>query len=165
MTHPVSGSREMFTCIQQVSDGSKSSIESAEAYAATGYDFIAFSDHAGPGYEIDKICTQQKLVLDKEMPLLILGGLELHGQDNSSASMHVLCLGDVGVPPIENGLVASMEYCRARDCLLILAHPHIMGHSEQDVLRHNFDGVEVYNHLALPSSVSDLGNRSEKLSE
>lgn len=138
-----------------VSDGQKNMAESAAAYAGAGYDFMAFTDHAGPGYEAEKLQNALKSIANDEWPLLIIPGAEFHGTDDQESSFHIVGLGDIGTPPIDEGITAVVNYCKQRDTLLVLAHPHLMYHSEDEVTRYNLNGVEVYNHLAVPCSRAD----------
>jgi hypothetical protein len=82
-----------------------------------------------------------------DAPLLWLDGVELHGQDHGGSRYHVLALGTLTGIARQMGFVAAMEAVRAQGGLLILAHPHWMGNSQEDALRWGFHGVEIYNHV------------------
>ena len=120
------------------SDGGKSFAELAELYACAGYDFLFRTDHwvastarSDPG----------------EYPLLWLDGIELDGVDLTGAGYHVVALGSFQGLHSKMGLQQAMQAARAQGGMLILAHPHWMGNTFEDVLRWPFDGVEVYNHV------------------
>jgi len=59
----------------------------------------------------------------------------------------VVCLGRFEGMEKDMGFPAALENARAQGGLLILAHPHWLGNTIDDALRHDFDGVEVYNHV------------------
>jgi hypothetical protein len=107
-------------------------------YAGAGYDFLFRTDH----WVASDVAAEKE-----DAPLLWLDGVELHGRDDSDAFYHVVCLGTVVGLEREMGLLAAMNAAREQGCLIILAHPHWTGNSFEDALRHEFDGVEVYNHV------------------
>jgi hypothetical protein len=120
------------------SDGGRSFAELAEMYAGAGYDFLFRTDH----------WVLSDAAADKTAcPLLWLDGVELNGIDNSGSDYHVVCLGALKDMNREMGFDAGMEAARAQGALLIMAHPQWMGNSQDDCLRWEFDGVEVYNHV------------------
>jgi hypothetical protein len=123
-----------------VSDGGYTPQEVWRMYADLGYDFLFHTDHGvASGF--------QKSGAAAEAPLLVLDGVELNGVDYGGNDFHVVCLGQFeGIAPGMD-FMAAMESCRRQGGLLILAHPHWTGNSQEDALRHGFDGVEVYNHV------------------
>jgi hypothetical protein len=118
------------------SDGGKTVEELARMYAVQGYDFVFLTDHWVASH-VDGTAGS----------LLLMGGVELHGEDETGASYHVVALGSFHGLTREMGLVAAMQAVRAQGGLLILAHPLWMGNSFDDALRHGFDGVEIYNYV------------------
>jgi hypothetical protein len=124
------------------SDGRLQVAEAAAFYADAGYDFICITDHMVPFTASDS---------DYRFPLLMLDGIELHGKDEQGSFYHAVAIGDVaGIAP-DMGFSEALEKARAQDCLLIWAHPHWSGNTVAEGLRHDFDGLEVYNcssHLA-----------------
>ena len=121
-----------------ISDGGKTPEELAQMYSGKGYDFICRTDHWEPSDIQDK---------DELNPLLRLGGIELDGIDDRGSYYHVICLGTfTGITP-EMGLVPALEKARSQNGIIILAHPHWTGNSQDDCLRYRFDGVEIFNHV------------------
>jgi hypothetical protein len=120
------------------SDGGKTVDELTEMYASTGYDFCALTDHW---------VSSDLGARSNNGSLLWLDGVELHGEDPTGASYHVVCLGTFEGIDRGMGLIEGMEAARAQGGLTILAHPQWMGNSFDDALRWHFDGVEVYNHV------------------
>ncbi|MBN1642341.1 MAG: CehA/McbA family metallohydrolase [Anaerolineae bacterium] len=120
------------------SDGGKTVAELAEMYAGEGYDFIFLTDHW---------VASQFDVQESSAPLLLLDGVELHGRDAAGSDYHVVCLGTLEGISRDLGFVAALDAARAQGALRILAHPLWMANSFEDALRHEFDGVEVYNHV------------------
>ena len=120
------------------SDGGKSFTEIAELYAGAGYDFLFRTDH----------WVASDVSQDTDTyPLLWLDGIELHGEDQTGARYHVVCLGTVADIRMQDGLVAAIEVARSQGAFIILAHPHWMGNTLEDALRWGFGGVEIYNHV------------------
>ena len=70
--------------------------EAAGFYADAGYDFICVTDKRVP---VDKSNLG-------ELPLLVIDGMELEGQDDQGIYYHVVCLGGVGSMENENGKIA-----------------------------------------------------------
>ena len=122
----------------QASDGGLSLGETAALYAQAGFDFLGVTDH---WVAYDSSADKEK------RPLVLLDGIELHGDDGQGAFYHVVCLGDCRGLTHEMGLVSALETARARGALLILAHPFWTGNSLDEAARWNFHGVEVYNHV------------------
>lgn len=120
-----------------VSDGAQTPEVTAEAYAGAGYDFIALTDHDAASHTPDQ----------DGWPLVVLDGVEIDGGDGG-AGYHALCLGSFPDLPAGDDYPAKLAHCRDRGGLIFLAHPHLMGHSRDDVQRHGYHGVEVYNTLA-----------------
>jgi hypothetical protein len=120
------------------SDGGKTPSELADMYANAGYDFLCRTDH----WVFSNVRNEAQ-----QYPLLWLDGVELHGEDNTGSSYHVVCLGTFTGLSRELGFVGALEATRAQGGVLILAHPHWMGNTLKDALRWGFDGVEIYNHV------------------
>jgi len=119
------------------SDGGKDYRTVARLYAERGYDFIMITDH-NRAADIESLHS---------LPLLALNGAEVNGTDRTGAAYHVVALGcDAPLPEADSFDDLLLEL-KARGALLSLAHPHWMGNSVEDALRHPFDGVEVYNHI------------------
>lgn len=118
------------------SDGGKTIDELTRMYAAQGYHFIFLTDHWVASHVDGTVA-----------PLLLLDGVELHGDDETGAPFHVVALGSFQGLTREMGFVAAMEAVREQGGLLILAHPMWMGNSFDDALRHRFDGVEIHNYV------------------
>jgi hypothetical protein len=120
------------------SDGGRTFAELAQMYAGAGYHFLFRADH----------WVASDVSADPESaPLLWLDGIELDGIDPDGSGYHVVGLGTFQGITREMGLVPAMAAVRAQGGLLILAHPHWMANTFEDVLRYPFDGVEVYNHV------------------
>jgi len=112
--------------------------EAAAFYAEDGYDFI---------YITDKKVPISRDNLGGELPLLVLDGMELEGGDDQGSFYHVVCLG--GVEEMTDGMafIESLECIRSNGGVLIWAHPHSVRNTAEEGARHNFHGVEVYNHI------------------
>jgi hypothetical protein len=120
------------------SDGHLSTIELVKLYAAAKFDFIAITDHW---------CLPQFNGNRKTLPLTVIDGIELDGFDNAGIYFHVLALGaSLQLPTATRNFVKALQAARSQGALLIWAHPHWTGNSPREGLRHNFDGVEIYNH-------------------
>jgi hypothetical protein len=120
------------------SDGGRDFREIERMYASAGYDFLFRTDHwvASSAY-------REK----RKAPLMWMDGIELDGDDGMGGSYHIVGLGVFrGVDP-SKGLAAGVAEVRRQGGMLILAHPLWMGNTEAEVLRWNFDAVEVYNHV------------------
>lgn len=120
------------------SDGGRTPEELAQMYARAEYDFLFRTDHWVASN------VPEETGLD---PLLWLDGIELDGSDQTGAYYHVVCLGRFTGLSHELGLVGAMKAAREQGGLLILAHPNWSGNSLDDALRHEFDAVEIYNHV------------------
>ena len=118
------------------SDGRLTAPEAAEFYARAGYDFISITDHMVPFIGES---------YDAEWPLLILDGIELHGDDNEGSFYHAVAIGNVGGVTSDMEFMEALEQARAQDCILIWAHPHRSGNTAAEGMRHGFHGIEVYN--------------------
>jgi hypothetical protein len=119
------------------SDGKLDLETVARRYAGAGYDFIAVTDHW------KSYCAN-----GEHQPLLILNGVELDGHDAQGSYFHVLALG-LSQALQENGLLLdAMTQARQQGALLIWAHPHWTGNRAAEGLRHDFDGLEIYNHTS-----------------
>jgi hypothetical protein len=79
--------------------------------------------------------------------LLWLDGIELDGHDEQGRYFHILCLGPTQGISREMGLARAVESAQAQGALVVLAHPFWTGNSCADVVRFNFQGVEIYNHV------------------
>jgi hypothetical protein len=120
------------------SDGHLSLIELVKKYAAAKFDFVAVTDHW---------CLPEFNGNRKTLPLVVIDGIELDGFDNAGAYFHVVALGaSLQLPTATRNFVKAMQAARSQGALLIWAHPHWTGNSSEEGLRHNFDGMEIYNH-------------------
>ena len=120
------------------SDGGATAAEAARLYAKAGYDFLFRTDH----WAASDVAGEAE-----EAPLLWLDGVELDGRDDHGTYYHVACLGKVAGIERGMGLTAAMAAAREQGALTVLAHPHWSGNGLADALRHDFDGVEIYNHV------------------
>jgi len=121
------------------SDGGMDFTQLSELYAGAGYDFLFRMDHSvSSDVEADT----------NDYPLLWLDGVELGGADHDGSSYHISCLGKVSGVEGQNGLMPNLELAREQGAILILAHPALLSNSIDEALRHGFDGVEIYNHVA-----------------
>jgi len=78
---------------------------------------------------------------------LVIGGIELDGFDSAGVYFHVLALGaSLKLPTTTRNFLKTLQAARHQGALLILAHPYWTGNSPLEGLRHNFDGMEIYNH-------------------
>ena len=119
------------------SDGGKDSRTIAAMYAGRGYDFIFITDHNRPA-EVESI---------PGLPLLALNGVEIDGQDETGAWFHAVGLGHDGELLNGEPIGVQTAFLRQRGALVVLAHPYWSGNTAEDALRHEFDGVEIYNHI------------------
>ena len=112
--------------------------EAAAFYAEAGYDFICVTDKKVPIPKDD---------LGGVLPLLVLDGMELEGIDDQGSFYHVVCLG--GVEGMADGMrfMEALKFTREQGSILIWAHPRSVGNTAAEGVRHNFNGVEVYNHI------------------
>ncbi|MCJ7625623.1 MAG: hypothetical protein MUO76_19190, partial [Anaerolineaceae bacterium] len=117
------------------SDGGKTIEELALVYKNAGYDFLCLTDHWVPSSVKQKNSTND---------LLWFNGIELDGRDDLGSAYHIVCLGTFGEMDPEIGLLAALESLRKQNAFLILAHPFWMGNTMDDVLRYDFDAVEIY---------------------
>jgi len=119
------------------SDGGKDYPTVASLYAERGYDFIFITDH-------NHVADIESL---EGLPLLAINGVEIDGSDRTGAFFHAVGLGVEGELLQDAAFeerVANLHECGA---LVVLAHPYWSGNSIEDALRHDFDGVEIYNHI------------------
>jgi len=112
--------------------------QAASFYAGGGYDFICVTDKRVPIRRAEP---------DKVLPLLVIDGMELEGNDDSGAFLHVVCLGGVGAMTDNMNFMESLRHIRENGGILIWAHPHSVRNSPDVGMRHHFNGVEVYNHI------------------
>jgi hypothetical protein len=119
------------------SDGGKDPETVADLYAGRGYHFIFITDHNRPS-DIEN---------STGLPLLALNGVEIDGRDETGAWFHAVALGHDGELLRGEPIGVQTAFLRQRGALVILAHPYWSGNSAEDALRHEFDGVEVYNHI------------------
>ena len=120
-----------------VSDGALDYRDTAAFYAEWGYDFLFVTDHQRAA-DIEKL---------DGLPLLALNGIEIDGRDDAGAYYHVVALGFDG--PVDNAapFVARIEQAKKAGAVVVVAHPCWTGNSVEEVLRHEFDGVEIYNNI------------------
>jgi len=121
------------------SDGRLSLAETCAYYAERGYDFIAITDHRIPFIGAE---------LNEQLPIMILDGIELDGEDDQGSYYHVLCIGGVDGISTDMALMEAVAKARSQGSFLIWAHPHWSGNTVADGLRHEFHGMEVYNQAA-----------------
>ena len=78
---------------------------------------------------------------------MVIDGIELDGFDSAGAYFHVLTLStSLKLPTATRNFVKVPQAARTQGALLIWAHPHWTGNSPAEGLRHNFHGMEIYNH-------------------
>jgi len=121
------------------SDGGMTPGELVALYAGAGYDFIVLTDHWVAGVPDD---------LPRPSPLVVIDGVEIDGADATGAPFHIVCIGCRGGIERSMGLEAGMAEARRQGAVFVLAHPLWTGNSAEDSVRHEFDGVEAYNHVA-----------------
>ena len=120
------------------SDGHLSAAELIEKYAAEKYDFISITDH----WRLPRLNGNRK-----SLPLMILDGIELDGFDKAGVYFHVLVLGaSLKLPTVTRNFLEGLQAARAQGAVLIWAHPYWTGNTPGQGLRHNFHGMEIYNH-------------------
>ena len=119
------------------SDGRLNLAEASAYYAERGYDFIAITDHRVPFIGAD---------LSDELPIMILDGIELDGQDEQGSFYHVISIGGIDGISGDMALMQALEKARSQGSFLIWAHPHWSGNTVAEGLRHQFHGMEIYNH-------------------
>ncbi len=122
------------------SDGAWPPAEIVPYYRRNGYSFVALTDHltfadcAGLG--------------DPDM--LVVPGIEVHGDDPTSRFYHIVGLGGDMRPGEKvapsNNLQADINQLRQRGALVHLAHPYWLGQRSADLLPvEGVIGLEVYN--------------------
>jgi hypothetical protein len=119
------------------SDGGRQYADIVRLYAERGYDFIFLTDHMHVA-DIEGM---------PDPPLLALNGVELDGSDGQGGYYHATALGFSGDLPRGRGFPALVAAVKEAGAIVICAHPYWTGNSIDDVLRHPFDGVEVYNDI------------------
>lgn len=120
------------------SDGHLPIAELVKKYAKEKFNFIAITDH----WRLTNFNGSSK-----KLPLLVIDGIELDGFDNAGVYFHVLALGaSLRLPTSSRNFLKALQAARSQGALLIWAHPHWTGNSANEGLRHNFDGMEIYNH-------------------
>jgi hypothetical protein len=77
---------------------------------------------------------------------VVLNGVELDGWDAEGGYYHVVAVGLDRPIPVGIALTEAMAMARGQGAVVILAHPHWTGNSVAESLRHEFDGMEIYNH-------------------
>jgi hypothetical protein len=129
------------------SDGYLNYSQIARVYAKAGYDFIFITDHM-------HTATIERM---KDLPLLALNGVEIHGKDDHGSFYHVVGL-DFSLPiPKDFTFAEALNMLKAEGAITVLAHPHWTGNSLLDALRYEFDGVEIYNHVCHLLNGKSLG--------
>jgi len=129
------------------SDGRLNLAEASAYYSERGYDFISITDHMVPFIGAE---------LGEQLPIMILDGMELAGKDDKGSYFHVVCIGGVDGISEDMALMEVLEKARSQGSFLIWAHPHWSGNTVADGLRHDFHGIEVYNHF--PEMAIGKGN-------
>ncbi len=118
------------------SDGRLTLPEAATFYAERGYDFISITDHMVPFVGAES---------DDALPLMILDGIELDGEDDKGSYYHAVCIGNVDGVTRDMGFKEALEKARSQGSFLIWAHPHWSLNTVAEGIRHNFDGIEIFN--------------------
>jgi len=120
------------------SDGHLGFEELVEKYSQEKFDFISVTDHW---------CVPEFNGNQKPLPLLVMPGIELDGYDSLGSYYHVLAIGaTLEISIVLDNFIESMQAAYNQGALLIWAHPHWTGNTSRDGLRHNFHGLEIYNH-------------------
>lgn len=117
------------------SDGILSPEAVAKIYADADYDFIAITDH-----------WKTFISNGDRQPLVILNGVELDGHDAEGSYFHVLVVGLQHPIPGGKPLPEAIAMAREQGAVVIWAHPYWTGNSVTEAARHDFDGMEIYNH-------------------
>lgn len=120
------------------SDGRLNLVEAAQYYAERGYDFISITDHRVPFVRAQS---------GEQLPIMILDGIELDGRDDEGSGYHAVCIGGVDGILKDMPLMEALKKARSQGSFLIWAHPHASNNTVAEGLRHNFHGLEVYNHI------------------
>ena len=120
------------------SDGRLNLAEASAYYAEHGYDFISITDHRVPFIGAE---------LGDQLPIMILDGIELDGKDDQGSTLQVVCIGSATGISEDMALMEALEKARSQGTFLIWVHPYGLGDTVVDGLRHEFHGVEVYNHF------------------
>ena len=112
--------------------------QAAAFYAEAGFDFICVTDKRVP------IPREN---FKEDLPLLVLDGMELEGNDDQGSFFHVVCLG--GIEGMKDGMefIEALNFIRRQGGFLLWAHPHSVWNTAEEGLRHKFHGIEVYNHI------------------
>jgi hypothetical protein len=126
------------------SDGFLTDEEVMVRYAEEGYDFIAITDHWK---------VYRRNGRDSVSPLLVLEGIEMDGRDEQGANLHVLAVGVSNGFSIQRNFHEALREAREQGALLVWAHPHWTGNTIPEGMRHQFHGIEIYNH----SSQCEIG--------
>jgi hypothetical protein len=120
------------------SDGHQSVAELVEKYAAENFDFISITDHW---------CLPYFNGNRASLPLLVIDGIELDGFDKAGVYFHVLVLGaSLKLSTATRNFQKALQAARTQGAILIWAHPYWTGNSPAEGLRHDFHGMEIYNH-------------------
>ena len=119
------------------SDGNMTVTGACAYYAERGYDFISITDHMIP---FDGAGS------DGQLPIMILDGIELWGDDDHGAHYHIVCIGGVEGISEDMALLDALRKARSQGSIIIWAHPHWTGNTVADGMRHGFHGLEIYNH-------------------
>ncbi|MBN1348348.1 PHP domain-containing protein [candidate division KSB1 bacterium] len=106
-------------------------------YSDAGYDFLVFTDHW-------KVSTAETLA---DLRLLAINGVEIDGKDETGSYFHVVGFGFDELDLNGSTFTEALEKLKAKNALRILAHPHWIGNSLEDAFRHDFHGIEIYNHV------------------
>ena len=136
-TPTVPGSRATPTSTPPAPTAGRTPGPSPPCTPGRGYDFIFITDHNRPA-EVEAI---------PGLPLLALNGVEIDGKDETGAWFHAVGLGHDGELLSGEPIGVQTAFLRQRGALVVLAHPYWSGNTAEDALRHEFDGVEVYNHI------------------
>lgn len=126
-------------CHTTNSDGRLSPQDTADWFAAHGYDFLALTDH-------NRITDPSTVQTDR---LTLLPATELTaGGGELGASYHLIALGlpvDAKLPPATTPAAESVRWLREQSAVVYVAHPHWSGLTVADMLALPVAGIEVYN--------------------
>ena len=118
------------------SDGNMPVADACAYYAERGYDFISITDHMIPFAGAES---------NDQLPIMILDGIELWGDDDHGSHYHIVCIGGVEGISVDMALMEALQKARSQGSIIICAHPHWTGNTVADGIRHGFHGMEIYN--------------------
>jgi hypothetical protein len=119
------------------SSGGLTVAETTAFYAEAGYDFICITDKMVPFIGNP----------DDQHPLLVLGGIEVEGEDDQGSYYHVVCIEGIDGITGDTRVTEVIKRVRAQGGILVWAHPHTLNNTAAEGIRHNFHGIEVFNSI------------------